>query len=424
MNEEFLWYLWQYRLYDNDVLTTNGLPLEIVNPGQHNQDAGPDFTNARIRIGDTLWAGNVEIHVKSSDWFSHHHQSDMAFSNVILHVVFEHDRDIYDLNNNPVATFELKNCFQERIYKKYFYYLNNKNRIPCEKDFPEVSSITLKSWTERLFVERLERKSEEIQQQYMHNKMNLEETFYQQVAGNFGFKLNEEPFRLLARMLPLHILVKHQNSLFQIEAMLFGVSGLLTDNFEDDYSRQLFRESEFLRLKYSLPKLDGHLWKFLRSRPANFPTIRISQFARLVHKSANLFSAIIETDTIDKLVELFDVQASEYWKTHFRFDIPAPESSKKLGIGSVHNILINTVVRFIFFYGKIRSEPVFQDRAIDLMLQIPAETNHITKGWEKLCVQVGNAFESQALIELMNSYCKQKKCLKCGIGLALLRENY
>ena len=424
MNEEFLYYLWKYRLYDNNVLTTSGLPLEIINPGQQNQDAGPDFINARIRIDDTLWAGNVEIHVKSSDWFCHHHQTDQAFSNVILHVVFEHDRDVFDLNNNPIATLELKNCFQERIYKKYYYYLNNKNRIPCEKDFPEISSIILKSWTERLFIERLQRKSEEIRQQFHHNRMNLQETFYQQLAGNFGFKLNEEPFRLLARMLPLHILGKHQNSLFQIEAMLYGVSGLVNDGHLDDYPRQLFKESEFLRLKYSIPRLENHLWKFLRLRPANFPTIRISQFANLIHKPGNLFSKILEIQNINDLTELFNIEATEYWKTHFLFDKTAPTSTKSLGIESVYNISINTVIRFIFFYGQIKSEPHYCDRAIDFMLQIPPETNHIIKGWEKLGIQPENALETQALIELLNSYCKLKKCLDCGVGLALLRSNF
>ncbi len=423
MNEEFLWYLWQYRLFNNESFTTSGLPLEIVHPGQHNLDAGPDFTNARIRIGDTLWAGNVEIHTKSSDWYNHNHQNDMAFANIILHVVYEHDREIYDINHRPVATFELKNKFQERIYKKYFYYLNNKNRIPCEKDFPGLNPIILKSWTERLFVERLERKSLEILHLYDHNKMNFEETLYQFIAGNFGFKLNEEPFRLLARMLPLHILGKHQNSLFQTEALLFGVAGLLTSHGEDDYSKQLQKESDFLRTKYSLTKLDGHLWKFLRSRPANFPTIRISQFATLIQKPGNLFSKIIEARKIENLAELFEVEATEYWKSHYLFGKTAPTSSKKLGIESIHNILINSVVRFLFFYGKMKSEPEYQDRAIDLMLLIPAESNHIIKSWEKLGVKVENAFESQALIELMNSYCKQKKCLKCGVGLVLLREN-
>lgn len=423
MNEEFLWYLWQYRLFSNDIFTTSGLPLEVIHPGQHNLDSGPDFTNARIRIGDTLWAGNVEIHTKSSDWFTHHHQNDQAFANVILHVVYEHDREIYDINHRPVATFELKSKFQERIYKKYFYYLNNKNRIPCEKDFAGVTSITLKSWTERLFVERLERKSLEIHQLYNHNKMNLEETLYQFIAGNFGFKLNEEPFRLLARMLPMHVLGKHQNSLFQTEALLFGVSGLLASQFGDDYPKQLQRESEFLTAKYSLTKLDGHLWKFLRSRPANFPTIRISQFATLIQKPENLFSKIIESRNIESLAGLFEVEATDYWKNHFIFDKQAPASSKKLGIDSIHNILINSVIRFLFFYGKIKSEPEYQDRAIDLMLQIPAESNHIINSWGKLGVKVENAFESQAFIELMNSYCKQKKCLNCGIGLTLLREN-
>lgn len=423
MNEAFLHFVWQYRLYHPNINTHDEQAVEVLNPGEHNFDAGPDFSNARIKIGSTTWAGNVEIHLKASDWNTHKHHDDPAYANVILHVVFENDMEVLSSNQKSLPTLELKGLINEGVYKKYFYYLNNKHRIPCEKDIHSITPILMNSWLERLFIERMENKTKILHSLYKHNTNSLTQTFYQVLAGNFGFKTNEQPFRMLARVLPISILGKHKTSLFQIEALLFGCSGLLNLDYADDYPTALLQEFLFLQKKYALTQIDTHLWKFLRLRPGNFPTIRISQFAALIHKSENLFSKVIETKTVDELSEFFEVKASSYWEDHYTFDKSANRKQKALGQSAIENILLNTVVQFMFFYAQIKGKPEVRDRAINLMLHLKPEKNHIISLWKQIGIEAVNAFESQALIELRNSYCKQKQCLKCNIGTKLIKQS-
>lgn len=423
MREDFLHFIWKYRLYSKDLETISGEPLVVISPGQHNSDSGPDFTNAQVRIGATLWAGNVEVHLKSSDWFVHRHHTDEAYSNVILHVVYENDREIFDRNGRQVATLEMKEKFNGKLYQKYYYYLNNKNWVPCEKDIHYLNIEKTKIWMERLLVERMERKAKDLDNLLEHNKNNIEETFYQVLAGNFGFKINEQPFRMLATMLPLQILGKHKDNLFQIEALLFGTAGLLNKDFDDEYPGKLKKEYEFLQKKYGLVPIQGHLWKFMRLRPSNFPTIRISQFAALVHKSQKLFSKIIETENIKELSSFFEVSASAYWEDHYVFEKSSAFSSKQLGNDAIFNILLNTVVQFLFLYSSVRGDEQFREKAISLLMEIEPENNAIVRGWDVIGIKASNGFESQALIELKNSYCKLKRCLNCSIGLNLLKMN-
>ena len=423
MTEDFLHFIWKYRLYKRNPVSADGEEIVVVDPGRYNTDAGPDFFNARIRIGGTLWAGNVEIHLKSSDWYLHHHNEDDGYGNIILHVVYTSDRNIPDRNGNPIPTLELEDQISAKMFRKYDYYLHNKNRIPCETDIKLVSPITAKSWMERLFVERMERKTFELQRFLDANRNSLEETFYQALAGNFGFKLNEQPFRLLSRMLPLQIISKHRNRLMQLEALLFGTAGLLRHDFADDYPNALKQEFGFLRNKYSLAIMEGHLWKFLRLRPSNFPTLRLAQFAALHHRQENLFSKILESDKISEITEFFNVSASSYWDSHYTFDKPSRKKVKHLGKNAAQIIVINTIVQFLFIYGKITSNGDYQDKAIKLLMEIPYEKNHITNAWIKAGIRPENAFESQALLELKNSYCGLKKCLHCSIGMSLLKMN-
>lgn len=422
MNEAFLHFVWQYRLYTSHIATTNNQHIEVIHTGQQNRDAGPDFSNARIKIGDTIWAGNVEIHVNASDWNRHNHQHDPAYGNIILHVVFENDLEISDKNQNPIPTIELKGKINERVYKKYFYYINNHLWIPCEKDIEQVSYITVDAWMERLFVERMERKIEGIYTSYTHNKKSLAETFYQHLAGNFGFKTNEQPFMMLARYLPNSILSKHKNSRFQIEAMLFGCAGMLNNDFADDYPKQLNTEFEFLKKKYGLASVQPHLWKFLRLRPTNFPTIRISQFAELISKSSNLLSKLMDANSTAEIKLFFDVQASPYWDEHYNFDKPSPKRIKSLGEAATEILIMNSVVQFMFFYAQVKGEPSYRDKAIKIMLELKPEKNNIINKWAAIGILAKNAFETQALIELKNSYCKQKQCLRCNIGTKLLKQ--
>lgn len=422
MNENFLNFVWQYRLYHPQLRTTEGQQLEVIHPGILNSDAGPDFANARIRLDDTTWAGNIEIHLKSADWYQHNHQNDEAFSNLILHVVFDHDRIINDRNGVPVPTLELRGIINEDVYRRYQYYINNHHWIPCQTDIGRIRPLTMKSWLERLMIERLARKNHELETLLAHNTNNLSETFYQMLAGNFGFKVNEQPFRMLARLVPANILAKHKSSLFQIEALLFGTSGLLSSDYRDAYPMALLHEYRFLQKKYDLVTMEKHLWKFLRLRPVNFPTIRIAQLAALVHGSESMFSRIISTTGVDELRSFFAVEASEYWHTHYNFDKEVPGKPKLLGRSAADNILMNTIVRFLFFYAGHTGQAEYRDRAIDLLLALPAEKNQIISHWNELGVIAVNAFESQALIELKNNYCRTRQCLRCSIGSKLLRS--
>lgn len=424
MSEDFLHFVWKYRLYDKDVATMGGETIEVLAPGQHNSDSGPDFSNARIRIGNTLWAGNVEVHVKASDWFAHGHQRDDAYANIILHVVYFSDRPIADRNGRPLVTLELRGKFDERMYQKYFYYLNNKNWIPCEKDIKQVSGPKMNMWLDRLLVERMERKAEELGALLRRNNNSFEHTFYQALAGNFGFKVNEQPFRMLATMLPLNVLAKHKNSLFQLEALLFGVAGMLKEDFSDDYPKQLKSEFGFLRKKYGLAVMEKHLWKFMRMRPSSFPTIRISQFAALIAKSESLFSKVAGAADPAELTELFDVAASDYWNGHFNFDKKSTvNNTRQLGDSAINNIMLNTVAQFLFLYSASVGDDQYREKALALLMQIAPETNAIIRGWAKTGIAAANAFETQALIELKNNYCNKKRCLDCAVGLNLLRMN-
>ncbi len=423
MTEEFLHYIWQYRLFDKNAQTTDGQEVSVVHPGYKNTDAGPDFFQARIKIGDTLWAGNVEIHIKASDWFLHQHQNDGAYSNIVLHVVLDDDQPVLDVNGQPVATLELKGKFSTHLFNKYQAFLYNKTWIPCNTDVSTVEPLIWQSWLERLVVERIERKSSNIKRILNLNLNDWEETFYQVLAGSFGFKVNEQPFLLLAKSLPYTVLGKHKNNRFQIEALLFGQAGLLKDDFAEEYPQLLAKEYDFLKKKFSLNPIPGHLWKFLRLRPSNFPTIRISQFAALIHQSQNLFSKILSCKTSPEVISMFDLKASEYWETHYLFDKITPKSARRFGDAAMLSIVINTVVHFMFLYGNEKGNNSSKDRAIEILTTLPPEQNNIILGFEKLGVKALNAFETQALIELKNKYCLLKKCLHCRVGLSLLRMN-
>ncbi len=422
MTEEFLHYIWKYHLFDNKIFTSTGENIEVINVGEHNTDAGPDFFNAKIKIGSTLWAGNVEIHINASDWYKHGHQNDKAYNNIILHVVYNNDKVIMRNNNEIIPTIELKGKFNEKLFSMYRNFMNSKYWIPCEKMINCVDEFTVNNWLESLLIERLEKKSKLIECKLNISNNNWEQVFYEQLARNFGFKVNAEPFELLAKSLPIIYLAKHKNNILQIEAMLFGQAGLLNKVFKDEYPRKLQKEYNFLKQKFSLKPIESHLWKFLRLRPSNFPTIRISQFAELICKSSHLFSEIIERENVYKIVHLFDLYSSEYWDSHYIFDKLSAKRKKKFGINAANLIMINTVVPFLFVYGKKKDNEKYKERALMFLNQIPGENNSIIKKWKSLGMNVNTAFNTQALIELKNYYCDFKKCLNCRIGNYLLRQ--
>lgn len=422
MRESFLHFLWRWRRFDAQHLaTTGGQPLEILHPGEWNNHAGPDFFNARLRIGDTLWAGNVEIHLHASEWLAHRHHEDPAYDNVVLHVVLEEDQPVLRASGERIPCLELKGRIPQAISAIWERLEHERAWIPCQSFFKTVPDIVRLNWLDRLLVERLEQKTAAVAEVLAATENHWEEAFYRLLARNFGLKVNAEPFEALARSLPLLILAKHKNDPKQVEALLFGQAGLLEGPFRDEWPAALAQEYRFLSHKYQLVPLAAAQWKFLRLRPANFPTVRLAQFAALVHQSAHLFSKILEAPNLRALENLFDVQTGTYWHTHFQFDIPSVKRPKHPGRDFVHLLIINTIAPFLFHYGKTRDQDTFQQRALALLESLPPESNAIIDAWAELGVPARHAYQTQALIHLKTRYCDEKRCLECAVGNAILK---
>ncbi len=421
IKEDFLHYIWQYKLFLNfNLKTTDNEIVEIIDVGKKNTNAGPDFFNAKIRIDDKLWAGNVEMHLKSSDWNTHKHDKDTAYQSVILHVVQEANIEIRRATGEKIPQLVLN--YPDELATNYNNLLCKKENIRCSNVLQGISNIFISSWMNNLLSERLLRKTEHIALLLEKNKNNWEEAFYVVLARNFGSNLNGEPFERLAQSLPLICLQKHKDNLLQIEAMLFGQAGLLPDESSDEYVCSLKKEYQFLKNKFNLTPLQDPNWKLLRVRPGNFPHMRIAQFASLIHQSSKLFSKIIENPDYRYICSLVAVQPSEYWKSHCTFKEKTLFRPKQIGKQTIDVLLINTVVPFIFYHGKRNDNEAQQENALKLLEQIPAEDNRITKEWEKLGIKLKNAFDTQAVIELKNNYCDNKDCLRCRIGHKVLTK--
>lgn len=424
MQEDLFQYLWKMKLFDtNNLFTTDGESVELIQVGLHNLNAGPDFFNAKLKIGDTLWAGNVELHIKSSDWLLHKHQNDPAFQNIILHVVYDNDKDLLNSEGKPIKTLVLKNHISKSVIQKYQSFKENNFKIACEKNIGNVPSELIQTHLEKMVISRLEHKSQHIESLLAENNNNWEQSFYLQLAANFGFKVNQVPFELMARNTPLSILARHKDNLQQLEALLLGQAGLLNDTFSESYPILLQNEYTFLKKKYQLQAIDKHLWKFSRMRPVNFPTIRIAQFASQIHQSSHLFSKIISSERPEDLIKLFKVTASSYWNTHYTFENIALSLKKNIGKSAIENLIINTIVPFLFVYGKHYGEERKCELALTLLEKVNPEKNNITELWASIGINAMNALQSQALIELKNNHCQWKKCLQCGIGHFIIKNN-
>lgn len=422
MKEFFLHYLWRTKRFDfQQLVTTDGQNVTLQNMGRHNKNAGPDFLDARIRIGETLWAGNVEIHVRSSEWIQHKHQNDSAYDNVILHVVYEEDKPITRKSGQVIPCIELKKRIPFGISNTYQRLSQNEHWIPCQKHFISVGSIIKNLWLDRMLVERLEQKTKDISDGLLQNKNNWEETLYHTIARSFGLKVNAEPFALLAKVTPLHILAKHKNNLFQLEAILFGQAGLLDRNFKEDYPNKLKKEYLFQKKKYKLKSLRADSWNFLRMRPANFPTIRIAQFAMLLFTTEHLFSKILAAKNVKEVENMFKLQLSNYWLTHYVFDKISIKRKKSLGKSTIHLFIINTIAPFLFLYGQKRDNEFYKDKAMDLLEEIPPEKNKVIEQWKTLGLKPDSAYQTQALLQLKKAYCSQQRCLSCAIGGEILK---
>jgi len=423
MREDFLHYLWRMKRLRLDQLhTTQGEIIQILHFGRHNTHAGPDFTEARIKIGETLWVGNVEMHLKSSEWITHRHQKDKAYDNVILHVVLEEDQIILRNNGERIPCLELNKRIPAKLSKNYQQLLHNAHWIPCQHHFSTVQAMTKNLLLDRMLVERIEQKTIYIQERLQQNINSWEDTFYQVLARTFGLKVNSDPFELLALQTPHNLYAKHKNNLFQIEALLFGQSGLLEADFADAYPNALKKEYHFLKGKYQLNAIKKESWRFLRMRPANFPTIRLAQFAGLIYQSLHLFSKILEVNTLKDIESLFAVEIGDYWDTHYTFDKESRKRKKTLGKNMIHLLVMNAVVPCLFLYGNQKGLDNYKDKALALLEELPAEKNSIITQWERLGMRPASAYQTQALLQLKNGYCVQQRCLACSVGNKILSD--
>jgi hypothetical protein len=424
MKEEFLHYLWKYTLYDPDCLCDNtGNRIIVRHPGEYNRDSGPDFFIARIIIGGTEWAGNVEIHTRSSHFEVHGHNTDHAFDNVILHVVEENDRRVSNARGEELLTVSL--TFNPALYDRYLDLVNNPYVIACQDDIGKLDHFFLRHWQHALVISRLVEKSGSIRKILKDTGNDWDESFYRLLSRYFGFRINTEPFEMLASSIPCRIIRKHSDNRFQVEALLYGTAGMLEEGLfkealSDNYYRDLVREYRILSNKYSLNPIHGWIWKFSRLRPVNFPTIRISQLAAMLTVSGGLFSRVIGAGSLGQLKELFEVRASEYWDDHYVFGKKSRGVGKNTGRQAVDILLINAVIPVVFTYGKERGRPDYCERALSFLEETAPEENSIITEWENAGVVSESAFCTQALIELRNEYCKKRRCLDCRIGTRLI----
>lgn len=421
MTEEFLHYIWKYALFDRATLkTTEGKLIEIVHSGLHNSDAGPDFFNAQLRIGDTLWVGNVEVHIKSSDWYKHKHENDAAYKNVILHVVWENNKDISLPGGFTLPTLELKDIITPGVYKKYEEFKTSSKRIPCENEIHKINQLTLYSWLDRLVAERLERKTNHISSNLEKSINDWEETFYRLVLRTLGNPLNSEPFERLAGGLPFKTISKHRADILQTEALLLGQAGFLEGIFEDEYMLRLQQEYQYLKHKLNLTPISKSEWKFMRIRPPQFPTIRLAQFAAVVHKQEHLFREAMEAETIYDIIKLFSVKPSEYWLTHFQPNKFSTRKAGAIGKSTIEILAINAVIPTMFLYGRNTGKEEIAEKALDLLHSLKPENNSLVKKWSSIGITPSDAYESQALLQLRKEYCDLRKCVNCAIGHQLM----
>jgi hypothetical protein len=422
MKEDFLHHVWQFKKFDiANLKTTKGESIQILNSGQYLQLAGPDFFNAQIIIGNQKWAGNVEIHLKSSDWYVHNHEKDSNYDSVILHVVWEHDVPIFRKDNSEIPTLELKEYVVLSDLHKYQSLVSQKSWIYCENEIGNMDGFILKNWQERLFFERLERKSQLIFELAEASNQDWEAVLFCLLTKNFGLNTNGEMFYKVAKTIPFSVVRKESFSLESLESLLLGQANLLSHDFQDSYAKELQKSYHYLVQKYQLNECVVGSVEFFKHRPDNFPTIRLVQLASLYFQRRNLFSSVMNCSSIDELYKVFNVGVSEYWETHYNFDKESSKKMKKLSKSFINLLMINTIIPLRFAYALNQKKEITQE-LIDLATLIPAEQNVIIEKFEIFGLQVNNVYESQSLLELKKNYCDNKKCLDCAIGHFILKK--
>jgi Protein of unknown function (DUF2851). len=418
MSEHFLQFIWKFQLFDHaDLVCTSGESVKVLHAGSLNRDAGPDFFNARLEIDGQLWAGNIEVHQNTSDWLRHNHHNDKAYDSVVMHVVANHDDvEIFRSSGTPIKCAVLR--FDKKLEIRYREMVNSSDWIPCEKYISDIDCFLIKQFLGRLLVERMGKKVDAIEHELKRTSKSWEDVFYIFLLRNFGFSINAVPFELLAKALPHQLVLKHRNNRLSIEALLFGQAGLLYNNVEDDeYVAALRDEYQFLATKYKLKGLDGSVWKFLRTRPQNFPTIRIAQLAGLLHQHPSMFSKVVNCSSADEFKALFsDIELSPYWENHFVFGKPTVSRQKHLGSSALNLLSINLFVPFVFAYGHLNDMYLLKEKALDMLDAIQPDKNSIIERWGQLGMPVKSAFYTQALLHLKKEYCDEKRCLSCPIG--------
>jgi hypothetical protein len=423
MKEDFLHYLWKFKKFDTlNLKTSNKEEITISNVGQYLELAGPDFFNAQITIGNQKWAGNVEIHLKSSDWYVHHHEKDAGYENVILHVVWEHDSEIYRSNNTEIPVLELKNYVSAATVNNYQKLLSPKSWIFCEKQLKEISEFALINWQERLFFERLERKSKPILELLESTNNDWEAVLFCLLAKNFGLNTNGEIFLKIAQSIPFSVIRKECFEVENLEALLFGSAGLLDAEKEDNYFKDLKFRYFYLLHKYQIEKSCIEPVQFFKHRPDNFPTIRLSQLANLYHKQQNLFSKISDLNSLEAIYEIFGVSVAPYWQTHYQFDKESSNKKKALSQSFLDLIVLNTIIPLQFAYAESQGKEISED-LINILNDVGPEKNSIIEKFCSFGLKPKNAFETQSLLQLKNEYCNKSKCLDCAIGMELLKSD-
>jgi hypothetical protein len=422
-SEELLQFIWRYKLLKPiPLITRNGHEIFILKPGELNVDAGPDFFNARIRINGIVLVGNVEIHIRTSDWLKHNHQKNRSYDTIILHAVYEHDINLVQNTDNNVEVLELKNFIDERTLNIYDHLATTKEKLPCAGQLRNVDDFKFNSWIERMTIERLEVKLKHFENFFEAYNGDYTQTFYTILTRNFGFKVNALAFELIAKNLPIHLLLKHSDNLMQLEALLLGMSGLLENQFEDRYVQNLQNEFVYLRNKYQLVPLEKTIFKFSKLRPANFPNVRLAQLAMLIHTNTALFTDPQNHASYAELMKRLKITQDGYWKNHYKIGGKLSDKDLTFGEASAENLIINTFAPFFFFYSKKLAKPGFTNLAIDLLNECAMEHNIKTKLFLPKKNVLSNAAASQGVINLYDNYCSSKKCLQCGIAASILKS--
>ncbi len=421
--ENLLHYVWKYRLFDTSKLKTpDGESIELIDPGFHNQDAGPDFFNAKLKIGGTLWAGNVEIHVRASDWNRHGHQQNESYNSVIAHIISDNDCVVYNQRGEKIMPLEID--YPHHLENKYISLLRCGHSIPCSHFLSDHFSFPF-GWKHRLLLERMETKTQWLHDYAEKNKYDWDDLCYKAIARAFGFGINAEPFERLARITPYNIIRKHQDSLFQLEAILLGQAGFLEDLPEktDRYDR-LYREYNYLKHKYDLTGIDKQNWKLSLTHAGNFPVIRIVEFAALLYHRGRLFAEIIKEERdLSSWIQLFRVDTDVFWDTHYSFEELSPRKKKRIGSNSINGLIINAVIPLLFAYNRYIGDEKYAEWAFNLLYQLKAEDNSIIRNWRSVGITIDSAYESQAFIQLQKEYCNRKKCLFCQIGYRIMSDH-